>query len=589
MAILTNPTDLARETLKLMAVRRIAPTPENYQRYYHEIAGTRPQRDGGRDERVAEAVRQAANANPTLIALGRLARALEDRDLLQFNSALVGLAAGRDGSIRHDWGGLFRDVLRRLETRQSATSLARRKEGLERVLINFGADPQLFDKLQALLRGWNETSEPAPAAIEVLVTDSPLEVKRSEPPAPVASTGDGIAQMREVVALTLEMGVAARLERFPELSGEARSLAQSARDIRGTDGWTRFAAQLRQFFFRIEVWGETDAELLDALLRLLGLLVNNIAELVEDDQWLSGQLAVIRDVIDAPLSTERIHEAERRFKDVLYKQGMLKHSLREAKSTLKSLIGMFVSRLSDMTESTTDYHQKVENYAGRLAQTDDIQDLKLIVDEIMADTRSMQVDMQRYRDEMVEARRHAEDAEVKVRKLEAELEQVSEQVSQDQLTGALNRRGLDDAMQREMARAERKDSPLCVAVLDLDNFKRLNDTFGHQAGDEALVHLIKVVRKTLRPTDIVARYGGEEFIILFSDTELASAVQTTRRLQRELTKRFFLHNNERMLITFSAGVAKLVPGESPESVFGRADKAMYQAKIQGKNRVVSAE
>ena len=207
----------------------------------------------------------------------------------------------------------------------------------------------------------------------------------------------------------------------------------------------------------------------------------------------------------------------------------------------------------------------------------------------MTDTRSMQVDMTRYRDEIVEARRNAEQAQGKVRKLEAELEHVSEQVSQDQLTGVLNRRGLDEAMQREMARAERRKSGLCVAVLDLDNFKKLNDTYGHQAGDDALIHLTKVVRKTLRPTDTVARYGGEEFIILFSETDLEQAVLVMRRLQRELTKRFFLHNNERLLITFSAGVAMLAPGESQDAVFARADKAMYQAKVQGKNRVVSAE
>jgi diguanylate cyclase len=268
---------------------------------------------------------------------------------------------------------------------------------------------------------------------------------------------------------------------------------------------------------------------------------------------------------------------------------MLKHSLREAKSTLKDLIGLFVTRLSELTESTTEYHQRVEGYAGRLEGADDIQTLKTIVDELMSDTRSMQVDMTRYHDEIVEARRQAEYAEGRVRKLEAELEHVSEQVSQDQLTGALNRRGLDEAMQREMARAERRKSGLCVAVLDLDDFKKLNDTYGHQAGDDALVHLTKVVRKTLRPTDTVARYGGEEFIILFSETDLEQAVSVMRRLQRELTKRFFLHNNERLLITFSAGVAMLAPGESQEAVFARADKAMYQAKVQGKNRVVSAE
>ena len=201
----------------------------------------------------------------------------------------------------------------------------------------------------------------------------------------------------------------------------------------------------------------------------------------------------------------------------------------------------------------------------------------------------MQADMVRHRDDMVDARKQADQAGERVRELEAALEQVSEQVREDQLTGTLNRRGLDDAMQREVARAERRKSPLCVAVLDLDNFKKLNDTYGHQAGDDALVHLSQVVKQTLRPTDIVARYGGEEFIVLFSDTNLKQAVEVMRRLQRQLTKQFFLHNHERLLITFSAGVALLKAGESQESVFARADKAMYQAKLQGKNRVVPAE
>jgi diguanylate cyclase len=584
MAALTNPTDLARETLKLLATRRIAPTPENYQRYYHEIAGTRTQRDGP-EERLGEKLREAAKANPALIPLTRLARLLDEGDLTAFCTQLVATASGRDTGVKQDWGGLLREVLRSLEARQTGGSLARKKDGLERLLIHFGTDPHLFDKLQGLLRSWSEVPEAMATVIE-LDPDAPALISPS--PA-VPAVVDSARQIKELLAVTLEMGMAARLERFPLLADEARVLAHTAREVRGVDAWTRLAAQLRQFFFKIEVRGETDAELLDALLQLLGLLVNNIAELVEDDKWLSGQVAVIREVINEPLTTERIAEAERRFKEVVYKQSMLKHSLREAKQTLKNLIGLFVSRLSELTESTTEYHQRVEGYAGRLEGADDIQALKTIVDELMTDTRSMQVDMTRYRDEMVLARRSAEQAEGKVRKLEAELEHVSEQVSQDQLTGVLNRRGLDEAMQREMARAERRKTGLCVAVIDLDNFKKLNDTYGHQAGDDALIHLTKVVRKTLRPTDTVARFGGEEFIILFSETDLAQAVLVTRRLQRELTKRFFLHNNERLLITFSAGVAMLASGETQEAVFARADKAMYQAKVQGKNRVVAAD
>ena len=147
---------------------------------------------------------------------------------------------------------------------------------------------------------------------------------------------------------------------------------------------------------------------------------------------------------------------------------------------------------------------------------------------------------------------------------------------------------MDAGFEKEETRADRHGSSLCVALLDIDNFKRLNDTMGHYAGDQALIHLSTVIKETLRPSDSVARYGGEEFVILLPEVSLEEAATTVERLQRELTKKFFLHENDRVLITFSAGVALRAPEESQEDVIGRADKAMYQAKHTGKNRVIVA-
>jgi diguanylate cyclase len=130
---------------------------------------------------------------------------------------------------------------------------------------------------------------------------------------------------------------------------------------------------------------------------------------------------------------------------------------------------------------------------------------------------------------------------------------------------------------------------MSIALLDIDNFKSLNDTHGHQAGDGALVHLARVIKASIRPTDIVCRYGGEEFVILLPGTGLQDSVMVISRLQRELTKRFFLHDNQRLLITFSAGVAERRTGESRDDAIGRADSAMYVAKRSGKNRVVVAD
>jgi diguanylate cyclase len=117
----------------------------------------------------------------------------------------------------------------------------------------------------------------------------------------------------------------------------------------------------------------------------------------------------------------------------------------------------------------------------------------------------------------------------------------------------------------------------------------LNDTIGHQAGDRALVHLTRVIKETLRPADSVGRYGGEEFLIVLPESDLKAAIEAMQRLQRDLTKKFFLHNNERILVTFSAGVALRGENEDADDLIGRADKAMYVAKKTGKNRVVAAE
>ena len=139
-----------------------------------------------------------------------------------------------------------------------------------------------------------------------------------------------------------------------------------------------------------------------------------------------------------------------------------------------------------------------------------------------------------------------------------------------------------------MSKFKRMDSPLCVALLDIDNFKRINDTHGHDVGDVALAHLAEVARSVMRPQDSLARYGGEEFVILLPDTPLDKGIEAMTRLQRELTTRIFMTGNEKVLITFSAGVAQLTPGETGASAIKRADQGMYLAKRAGKNRVLGA-
>lgn len=177
-------------------------------------------------------------------------------------------------------------------------------------------------------------------------------------------------------------------------------------------------------------------------------------------------------------------------------------------------------------------------------------------------------------------------AEARVAKLEAALHEARSAALTDALTGALNRRGFDDAYQREVARTERSRSPLALALIDLDDFKRLNDTLGHQAGDDALVHLVASLRKSLRPSDVLSRFGGEEFVLMLPETPLAPAAAAIARFQRQLAAASL--PGWPTALTFSAGVVVRRPGETLEQALARADAATYAAKRAGKNCVIEA-
>jgi diguanylate cyclase len=236
-----------------------------------------------------------------------------------------------------------------------------------------------------------------------------------------------------------------------------------------------------------------------------------------------------------------------------------------------------------LATAPTDYYNRIENYAQKIRATQDVRDIIGILDEALNETRALHT-----ANEMAIVRQQVVLAEQRIEQLKSELELVTKLVREDQLTGALNRRGLDDALEREIARAERAAAPLCIALVDIDNFKRINDTYGHQVGDIVLVHLVAIIRETIRANDLIGRYGGEEFLLLLPDSRLEEAVAVMGRLQREFARKPIVWGNQQLLVTFSAGVAARDAGENERSLVSRSDKALYEAKRGGKDRVIVA-
>jgi diguanylate cyclase len=395
--------------------------------------------------------------------------------------------------------------------------------------------------------------------------------------------------LRDLLSRTLTFAVASLLSGAPVLVAEAESLGAATKLAHSEEALAEIGLRLKQLCFQIELRGGDSGEQQELLLRLFKLLLENVSELLDDDSWLRGQIESVQNLIAGPLDVRALEEATRSLKEVIYKQGQLKHSLSDVKLTVKNMMMTFIDRLGQVAASTGDFHEKIGGYSEKISKADNISELNSILDEVLKETRLVQSEALKARDKMVLARQEVQDAESRIHALEAKLQHLSELVREDQLTGSLNRRGLDDVFERETARADRRGTPLCIAILDLDDFKKLNDTYGHIAGDAALKHLVKIVKDTLRSMDVIARFGGEEFLILMPETSVEAAATTMTRLQRELTKHFFLHDNEKVLITFSAGVALRRPNEEQTELVKRADKAMYTAKQTGKNRVVIAD
>ena len=164
------------------------------------------------------------------------------------------------------------------------------------------------------------------------------------------------------------------------------------------------------------------------------------------------------------------------------------------------------------------------------------------------------------------------------------IEEQRRRASHDNLTGLPNRDAYQKRLEDELARRHRYGSPLSLVVCDVDHFKRINDTYGHLAGDKVLQLLARSLRKNLRDVDFIARYGGEEFVILMPETTSADAYTAAEKLRTKIEQTPFNFRKERVPITMSFGISEFHALESPDTVFERADKALYKAKHEGRNR-----
>lgn len=592
-----SPLEIARQTLIQLAKSQKPPTPENYSLVYREISGTSSQSDITLLHQSLEKVLlEKSKSNPKYTdIIKKISSLIENQDAENLEKQLRSLFA--QTSENHDniqWGALLRYLLKQLDTNHHGLTLIRKKDGINRVITNFGNDAsQLAQKIQALAASWGEgqatgievagNADSSNAVNTKTSLNDHLAVSASGAEKTVASA------WRDMLIRTINIIVLPQFNGIPSAINRVEELIARAEAAETLDEINQLNHSLKSTLLRAEMQTDAYRRMQEALIEILRLLVSSMAELTIEDEWLHAQITIVKEIISKPLKIDTVYNAESSLKELIFKQSQLKPGLQEAKETLRNMVSTFVSRLADITVSSGTYQNKIQNYHQQISNTQDISELSTILESLVEDIGAMSSEAKENHDELQKTQQKAAEAEKKINELTLKLDYISEAAHEDFLTGALNRRGMDEALIREFERADRHGTALSLAMLDIDHFKKINDSMGHSAGDKALAHLAKVIKNILRSTDVLARYGGEEFVILLPGSNQDDAVTVVSGLQRELTKNFFLHNNDRVLITFSAGVAERMHGEDVDSILPRADAALYIAKQSGRNRVIGAE
>ncbi|HJV63647.1 MAG TPA: diguanylate cyclase [Albitalea sp.] len=591
------PAQLAKAALRRLVLDKLEPTPENYARAYaQEAGGAAPA--SVLPERAQRLVDRLASRALDAEAAGTLAGALAQGRWEQAERVLDAPDAGGEQLAE-----LIDRIVRGVEHRSRQWTPARKKDSLQRVLAGSRGDAgRLQQRLKQLVASWDSetpeggefSGETLPAPLPGETMPAPLSGQTRPAPLDDARAGPAPAQADHGAAASAEWSrVLACLDgtvrtALPAGESDSRNLAEAIADatrrIQVEGATPLLASELALLCQRADRVLQHRHHLLEQLGQLCRELTASLTDLAEDDSWARGQCEAMRLKIEEGLTARGVKSVSELLQTTRERQHQLRVERQKAHDALKTLINRMLSELDELGSQTGRFHDSVGRYADVIEKADSLESLAGVVREMVEESRTVQALVAQTQQRLHDQHTKASGLTERVNELEGELRRLSQEVSTDQLTQIANRRGLLQGFDAERSRMERTGSLLSVGLLDIDNFKRLNDELGHAAGDEALRSLAAVVSRTLRPTDLTARYGGEEFVVLLPDTPVEEAQIILTRLQRSLSGGLFMHEQKQVFVTFSAGVTPYRLGERLEDALERADQALYEAKRTGKNR-----
>jgi len=596
------PAQLAKGALRRLAQEKLEPTPENYARAYAEEQGN------GASTPVLPARAQVLLDKLVNLSLND-AKAREDLSKALHDGQWDRAQQNLERALELDGPGpqakalaeLIERLVRGVQRGGRQWTTARKKDSLQRVLDGSSSDMQrMLQRIKQLVNSWDDDSSDTNVGVEDDL-DALLGPQDDEPQISrfaidaaddimrTGGTASAPPQQWPGVSASLQGTVQVALPSDDSRAAElSRELDQMHERLLQDGATPARAEEVQQLCARARLLLEHRHHLFGALGSLCHELTASLADLAEDDSWAQGQAAAMRNTLEQGLNARGVRSVSELLAGTRQRQQSLREDRNKSRNALKGLIQRMLSELGELGQHTDRFSLSVGRYAEVIEKADTLESLTGAVREMVEESRSVHGLVQQTQERLHSEHSRATELSERVDQLESELRRLSDEVSTDQLTQIANRRGLAAAFEVEQAKLEREDMPLALGLLDVDDFKKLNDSLGHTAGDVALKALAEKVLQSLRPGDMVARYGGEEFVVMLPNTPLTEAQQVLTRLQRSLTAGLFMHEGKSVFVTFSAGVTLYRPGERLDEALDRSDMALYEAKRTGKNRTCLA-
>lgn len=266
-------------------------------------------------------------------------------------------------------------------------------------------------------------------------------------------------------------------------------------------------------------------------------------------------------------------------------RGRLSEEIRDAGRLLDKELSTVATTIANAQKSQVEYGVTLADASGRMDAVESAETLKSLVSTLAEATHKAQTHNSALEKQLETSTRE-------VAKLREHLDQVRRDAMTDALTNLANRKAFDEHLEGSVDAAHANGKALTLAVIDIDHFKRFNDTWGHQTGDQVLRYVASVLGRTAKSPRLAARYGGEEFAMIFPDESPASVQKALNAVLKEISSRALRRrstNDELGAVTISAGFARLRPDETAACLLERADAALYASKRSGRNRVTDAD